>query len=164
MTQEFQSSGLPWKGPQCRSVISGCSGVLFCLPVFFCKNSRLDQFNWVVQALLSVMADYVCIVGDSWVHGVDRFFATANLLAIITRAVFALNITALTMAVIPVSTFILANRAKQQLDLQGWIFYHFLWHLTASAAVTVTMHLLFACPDYNRDDSNFESPLYSLCG
>jgi len=165
MFKDFRSNGLPWRGNDCRSVISGCSGLLFCLPAFFCKSNRLEQFNWVLQALLSVMADYVYIGTDSWIHGIDRFFATTNTFAIIARAAFALNSNAITIALIPISAFVLANRAKEQLDLKGWIFYHFLWHVTASVAVTVTVHLLFTCPDFNRDNANLESsPLYNLCG
>jgi hypothetical protein len=163
MTEEFRSSGLPWSGHECRSLIAGGSGVLYCLPALFCNSNPLEQSIWLTQALISVMADYVYVGGDSWIHGIDRFFATANTFVVIFRAALGLKIITTTIAVIPISTFILANRSKQLMDLQGWIYFHFLWHLTSSIAVAFTVHLLHTCPDFNEEDSNSYSLLYSLC-
>jgi hypothetical protein len=163
MTEEFRSSGLPWSGHECRSVIAGGSGVLYCLPALFCSSNPLEQCIWLTQALISVMADYVYVGGDSWIHGIDRFFATANTFVVIFRAALGLKIITTTIAVIPISTFILANRSKQLMDLQGWIYFHFLWHITSSIAVAFTVHLLHTCPDFNEEDSNSYSLLYSLC-
>eukprot|EP00532_Pseudo-nitzschia_australis_P004113 CAMPEP_0168182742 /NCGR_PEP_ID=MMETSP0139_2-20121125/12057_1 /TAXON_ID=44445 /ORGANISM="Pseudo-nitzschia australis, Strain 10249 10 AB" /LENGTH=278 /DNA_ID=CAMNT_0008103695 /DNA_START=199 /DNA_END=1032 /DNA_ORIENTATION=- len=159
LTKEFRSCGLPWKGDQCRSVISGGSGVLFCLPAFYCRSNRLEQCLWFTQALLSVMADYVYVGNESWIHGIDRIFATVNTIAMITRGAFGLKTITTTIAVIPLSAFILANRSKQQRDLQGWIFYHFLWHLTASIILAVVVHLLSTCGDDNKDFSNVDHSL-----
>ena len=163
MTEEFRSSGLPWSGHECRSVIAGGSGVLYCLPALFCSSNPLEQCIWLTQALISVMADYVYVGGDSWIHGIDRFFATANTFVVIFRAALGLKIITTTIAVIPISTFILANRSKQLMDLQGWIYFHFLWHLTSSIAVAFTVHLLHTCPDFNEEYSNSYSLLHSLC-
>ena len=163
MTEEFNNSGLPWTGHECRSVIAGGSGVLYCLPAFFCKNNHIEQCVWFTQALISVTADYVYVGRNSWIHGIDRFFATANTLAVIFRAIFGLKIITVTLAIIPISCFILANRSKHQLDLQGWIFYHFLWHLTGSVIVAFTVYLLRTCPDYNEDHSTSYSLLNHVC-
>lgn len=163
MTEEFRSSGLPWSGHECRSLIAGGSGVLYCLPALFCNSNPLEQSIWLTQALISVMADYVYVGGVSWIHGIDRFFATANTLLVIFRAALGLKIITTTIAVIPIYTFILANQSKQIMDLQGWIYLHFLWHLTSSIAVAFTVHLLHTCPDFNEEYSNSYSLLHNLC-
>jgi len=162
LTEEFQNSGLPWTCNECRSVVAGGSGVLYCLPALFCKSNRVEQCIWLAQALLSIMADYVYVGRNSWIHGIDRIFATVNTFAVIFRAAFGLKIITMTIGIIPISSFILANRSKHQLDLQGWIFYHFLWHLTGSVIVAFTVHLLYTCPDYNEDKSTSYS-LLNLC-
>lgn len=163
MTNDFKSNGLPWKGPECRSILAGGSGVLYCLPAFFCKSNRTEQCVWLMQALLSVMADYVYVDKDSCIHGIDRFFATANAVAIISRAAYGLNTMIATLAIIPLSTFVLANRSKQQLNVQRWIYYHFLWHLTGSICIAFVIDLLYTCPDYDEDVSTENLLLDRFC-
>jgi hypothetical protein len=163
MTEEFKKNGLPWTGPQTRSLLAGGSGILYCLPALFCKSNRIEQCIWCTQAFLSVMADYAYIDRDSWFHGIDRFFATANALAVMFRASYGLKLDTLIIATIPFSAFILANRSKQQRCLQWWIYYHFLWHVTSSTSVAYTVYLLYNCPDYDEDLSSYSYPLDRFC-
>lgn len=156
LTHEFKTSGLPWNGPECRSLVSGVSGILYCFPALCCNGNRFEQIVWTLQAVLSILADYVYIGGESWIHGIDRIFATTNAATLALRGAMSLNFVFTVVATsVPISTFILANRAKQQLDLKGWIFYHFMWHITSSVAVTMSVYLLYACNKYREggDDS-----------
>ena len=131
-TKDFRTNGLPWKGDECRSIIAGGSGILYCLPALLCNGNGIEQVRWLTQAFLSIMADYVYIDQDSSIHGIDRIFATTNTIVIILQAASQLEMIMVFTAIIPISTFILANKSKQQLNLQSWKYYHFLWHLTGS--------------------------------
>jgi hypothetical protein len=92
ITKDFRNNGLAWKGSQCRSLIAGGSGILYALPALVCSNNHpLECVIWIVQAVLSVLADYFHVHHDSLWHGVDRIFATFNLIATILRAVAMLN-------------------------------------------------------------------------
>ena len=163
MTEEFKKSGLPWPGHECRSMVAGLSGILYCLPAFFCKSHSIVQYVWLIQALLSVLADYVYVDKDSWVHGIDRFVATANALAMLIWAASGLKFDIMMIGIVPISTFTLANRSKQQRNLQSWIYYHFLWHLTGSIGVAFVFHLLDNCPYYDGDSSNNNFLLDRFC-
>jgi hypothetical protein len=163
MTEEFKKSGLPWEGHECRSMMAGLSGVLYCLPALFCKSHSIEQYVWLTQALLSVMADYVYVDKDSWVHGIDRFVATTNAFAVLIWAASGLKVNIMIIGIIPISTFILANRSKQQRSLQSWIYYHFLWHLTGSIGVAFVFHLLHNCRDYDGDFSTDNYLLNRFC-
>lgn len=154
LTTEFKKNGLPWSGDQCRSILAGGSGVLFCIPAIFCNGNRIEQSIWITQAILSVLADYVYIDQDSWFHGIDRIFATSNVVAMIARAVIQLQAIILITGVFPIGAFILANRSKQQLNLEAWKFYHFLWHLTSSLKTAFVVYLLYNCPDYTQSLSS----------
>ena len=150
LTNEFNQNGLPWSGEQCRSIMAGGSGVLYCIPALFCKDNRIEQSLWITQAILSILADYVYIDQDSWFHGIDRIFATSNTVAVILRATFQLQAIILITGIVPIGSFILANRSKQQLNLQDWKYYHFLWHLTSSLKVAFVVYLLYNCSDYTQ--------------
>jgi hypothetical protein len=160
MTNGFQKSGLPWTGIRCRSLMAGGSGLLYCLPAFVSCTNRLEQVTWVVQAFLSVMADYVHIHHDSAFHGMDRLFATYNTVRILWRSVILLNSCVLILSILPITFFVLANQAKTQLDLQLWQVYHGCWHLTGSIAVSVVVFLIDNC---NDKDSSKPSALNPFC-
>ncbi len=162
LTKEFKQNGLPWSGEQCRSIMAGGSGVLFCIPALFCKDNRIEQSLWITQAILSILADYVYIDQDSWFHGIDRIFATSNVVAVIFRAAFQLQAIILITGIIPIGSFILANRSKQRLNVQEWKYYHFLWHLTSSLTAAFVVYLLYNCSDYTQSfpSDNFVMNLY----
>jgi hypothetical protein len=147
VTKDFRSNGMPWKGSRCRSLIAGGSGILYALPALVCSsNHPLECVMWIVQAILSVLADYFHIHHDSMWHGVDRFFATFNLIATIVRAGTRLNSRVLPFAILPVGCYVAANRAKTRLDLRAWHWYHFLWHVTSSWLTMLVVYLLYSCP------------------
>ncbi len=163
LTKDFKSNGLPWSGPQCRSILAGGSGVLFLIPAFVCKGNTFEQTRWVIAAFLSFMADYVYIVGDSWFHGIDRIVATTNAITLILQAAIQLHAFSAFIAIIPISTFIMANRAKQQGNLQSWKYYHFLWHVTASLSIAFAVYLFYHCPDYTQDSSTDNFVMNQFC-
>jgi hypothetical protein len=154
VTEGFRKSGLPWSGPECRSWIAGGSGILYCLPACFCTNNHLEQGAWILQAVFSVMADYVCVDRDSIFHGLDRCYATYNVLAMVCRALVRLHLHGVIVATItPLSCFVMANRAKQRLDLRAWHYWHGAWHVTGAAVVSFIVHLLYSCPSASSTTS-----------
>ena len=159
----FRENGLPWKGKQCKSLVVGVSSFFYCAPIFFCENNNIEKCLWLLQAILSVMADYIYIDRDSLVHGVDRYFAMANLSILIIRAACGLKAITMTIAIIPITAFILANESKRQRNLQRWMYYHFLWHLTGSIAVSFVTYLLHNCSDYEEGLSTGNYSLDRFC-
>jgi len=155
LTKDFRSNGLPWKGPKCRSIVSGGSGVLYGLPALACcsasggSNHRFEQYVWIAQGMLSVTADYVFIDRDSCFHGIDRVTATSLFVGTVIRVAARLRMISLAFAVVPLLSFVLAERAKQRLDLRRWICSHFLWHVTSSVTLFVVVYLLHHCPVEN---------------
>ena len=147
LTKEFRSNGLPWKGKKCRSILAGGSGVLYCLPALVCQSNPFEQCTWIAQGILSVIADYFFMDRDSLAHGIDRISATTLFVSMTFRAVTKLRVTSLVLSIVPFFAFVLANRAKQKLDLQLWIYCHFLWHLTSSISTTIAIYLLYNCPE-----------------
>lgn len=147
LTEGFRKSGLPWDGAACRSWMAGGSGVLYCLPALFCGGDRLEQCAWILQAVLSVMADYSLIDRDSVVHGVDRCYATFNVLATVYRASAGGTLdlpTVVGAASLPLSCFVMANRAKRRLDLRAWHRWHGAWHLAGAVVVSLIVRVLYS--------------------
>lgn len=79
MTLNFGKTCMPWG--QKRSVWAGCSGAGFVLPGIFAIRPE-DSATHVVlaafalQAVLSVMSDYVTTGRDSVWHGLDRWMSS----------------------------------------------------------------------------------------
>jgi hypothetical protein len=163
MTKEFTKNGLPWKDEECRSMMAGGSGVFYCLPALFCRSNGYEQCLWLVQAFLSVMADYVYIDKDSWIHGIDRYFAISNVVVLIFRTALGLRAIAFINAFIPISSFMMANRSKLQRNFHRWTYYHFLWHISGSISIAFTVHLLYNCPAYDEKISTDDYLLNQFC-
>jgi hypothetical protein len=155
VTQDFQKNGMPWEGPECCSLMAGCSGILYALPALVCPN-QVERAVWILQACLSVLADYFHIHHDSIWHGIDRYFAIFNSIFIVYRACDRLNWPVILLAIPPVGCYVTANRAKNQLDLSAWHWFHFGWHITGGVLATLVIHLLYSCPDT-------DSLLMALC-
>jgi hypothetical protein len=160
MTKNFTKSGLPWHGTECRSLFAGGSGILYCLPALFCHNNRSEQLMWIVQAISSILADYVYVSHDSMFHGMDRFYATFNTAATLWRAAHNYHggiqqvLLLLVTSVLPLSCFVLANRAKSQRNLLDWQWYHGWWHITGSTAVAFTVYVLYHSHNDEEDENN----------
>jgi hypothetical protein len=157
LTSDFQKSGLPWEGYQCRSLMAGGSGVLYALPCFIPAISFVDGSLWILQAILSVLADYLHIHHCSVWHGIDRYFATCNVVGTFYLAAGTLNPCAYVLiSPMPIGCYVFANRAKKQLDLPGWHRWHFAWHVTSSLVVLLVNYLSRHCPEV-------DSTLIPLC-
>ena len=141
-TMDFCKNGLPWDGPICRSKRAGLSGILYALPALVASGHPYDQIMWSLQACLSILADYVYIGEDSCWHGVDRYFAIINLLAIIGRAYNSLHWSVGLLTIIPVSCYVGANRAKTRKDVNAWHFWHALWHVTGGPLACLVIYIL----------------------
>jgi hypothetical protein len=143
-------STLPWKGYRCRSLRAGGSGCLYALPALATSN-RWEQALWITQAILSVWADYFNIHHSSFAHGVDRVYAFANLAQIIVRGGTILPPWMPLIAILPISCFMGAGRAKKTLNLEAWHWWHFGWHLTGGICAMLTVYLMYHCPNLRSD-------------
>jgi len=141
-TTDFCKNGLPWEGSICRSKRAGLSGILYALPALVAFGHPFDQIMWSLQALLSILADYVYICQDSFWHGVDRYFAIFNLLSILARASGSLHWSVGLLSIIPLSCYVNANKAKTLNDVNAWHFWHCLWHVTVGPVTTLAMYML----------------------
>ena len=179
MTEDFVKSGLPWSGNQCRSFMAGGTGILYCLPAMAIALAAwhadheghtgfhaspvsihhnlqyLEQAAWILQAYLSVMADYVHIHHDSVFHGLDRYYASFNTIVTLVRAALVLStMIMLALGSPPICCFVLANRAKTMAasdlekdhyyHLQQWHWWHGAWHVTGSIAVAVAVYWMYS--------------------
>ena len=104
---------------------------LFALPAA-CTPDPAEQALWVVQALVSVLADYVYIGGPSPAHGVDRVLASFNFL----RLAFLLSQQApelFALGLVPAALFVYAQRMKDLDRPEDWQLAHGLWHASGAA-------------------------------
>ena len=145
MLSDFRKSNMPWEGPQCRSILAGGSGVLLALPAVVCPNP-LEQLVWIVQGVLSFMADYIHIHHDSIWHGIDRYSALSNFIYLGFRSYHRLHWSVLLWSTPCVGCFFGANSAKSNLDLMAWHRWHCAWHISGAILAAMTIHLLYACP------------------
>ena len=159
LTEDFQKSGLPWDGYQCRSILAGGSGIMYALPSLLVTSlDYTEKIMWIVQAVLSVLADYVHIHHDSIWHGIDRYFATFNTLATLYRATRMLNpYFCLGCLMLPLGSYVAANRAKNAKKLIQWQYCHLAWHVTGSLLVLVIVYLIKHCPDITSNNDNDEA-------
>ena len=82
----------------CKHSWSGLTGLLYALPplvssfndCYDCdgggdtrRMTPLGKLSWYLQALLSVLADYVYIGYSTPIHGIDRYLATLNFVRVI---------------------------------------------------------------------------------
>lgn len=151
---DFCQSGLPWSGTEqccCRSVWAGGSGILYALPALTSTINPLEQCRWILQAVLSVLADYVHINDTSFVHGLDRWYATYNTVRMLWQCAQYLHPCMLLLAIVPISCFVLANGAKKSKELRQWQWYHGGWHVTGSVAVAFAVFATHQCVEGNGE-------------
>ena len=159
----FCHSGLPWQGLQCRSKRAGWSGCLFILPTIslWYYYSRVASAQstvttplwyweaalWSLQAILSILADYVYIPTTSMVHGCDRCLATLLFLFTVARGHANLGLpTASVLLLLCVTCFAQAGAAKTRMDLEAWKTWHLWWHITAGCTSGIVVYAIHACP------------------
>ena len=156
VSKDFSWNGLPWEGEQCRSIKAGMSGCLFGLTALFCPSNRVEQTWWIIQAITSVLADYVYIDRRSIWHGIDRIWAQSSLLYLVIRGPKYINLVAgILLPSLAISCFILSNRAKMKKDLEQWHWCHFLWHIVAPAMTCLAMYLSYTCPPNESEAEYF---------
>lgn len=155
ISADFCQNGLPWEGTQCRSVIAGLSGILYVLPALVSRGHIYDQVMWPIQACFSVLADYIYICQDSVWHGIDRYFAIFNVLAITIRASIYLRWHVVLLVFLPVSCYVAANRAKSRMDLCAWHRWHCLWHVVGGPLACLVMYMIHNCSSDNKDLENW---------
>ena len=69
MYSKFCSTNLPWKDGSCKHILSGLSGIFYLLPICLPNGSLWDNIAWIMQAILSIMADYIYIQQPHFIHG-----------------------------------------------------------------------------------------------
>lgn len=140
----FRSNGMPWPGRTCTSKMAGLSGIAYALPALV-SRTYFEQALWVLSAFLSIMADYVHIHEDSVYHGLDRVFASFQLLrCLLLGAVHLEPWTTLALAIVPMGCFIKGRDAKQFPEPSAWIFWHTLWHLSGGLLLFYGTHMMHA--------------------
>lgn len=147
----FYWNGLPWEGMQCRSAKAGLSGVFFALPALLVPHMHpYEQAWWFLQATTSVLADYTYVHTRSAWHGIDRVVAQLSLLGMISRAIFHVQLWAVSILVgTAVACFAAATKAKDENNIQKWHWMHFLWHINAPVSTVIGVYLSHACPAQN---------------
>lgn len=121
-------SSLKWI--PCRSHTVGLSCMFYVLPglwglwpVFF------------LQALCSLMSDYIMTGKDSWWHPIDRCLASFNVLFISAFALF--HISWVEVAVLDatcLSFYALSTRSLRSKNFERYVVMHSLWHLAGGMA------------------------------
>jgi hypothetical protein len=147
LSQEFCNNGLPWEGNDCRSLLAGGSGCLYALPALFANVSFFEQMIWIVQACLSVWADYFHVHHSSIAHGLDRIMATCLFVTTVVRAATKLNVwRVLLLGLLPTAFFVAASFAKKNRNLAAWHWSHFGWHLSGGLVSMLVVGLIYDCP------------------
>jgi len=85
---------------------------------------------WLLQAFLSVTADYFYVNDLHVVHGIDRIFATYNTIRIIMIVALNLPVWTVVFAILPLSMYYNGALAKKSMNVKKWIMFHTLWHFT----------------------------------
>ena len=139
----FRHNGMPWRGDLCVSKFAGLSGLAYALPAL-ASISLPEQICWLISAWLSVMADYVHIHEDSVFHGLDRSYASLQMLRCLVLGAMHLEpFTALALAAIPLGCFVCGRDAKALPEPSAWVFWHTLWHISGGLLLwfgTYVMH------------------------
>jgi hypothetical protein len=132
----------------CR--FSGLSGLMYALPLLsHNRMTVLGKLSWVLQAVLSILADYTYIGHSSPIHGIDRYLATFNCFRVIAVGVDAKLWLHVVLAPIPLAFHLFARIAKVDMneakdagrmeDFEGhknnWVVMHGWWHVTGALLI-----------------------------
>eukprot|EP00520_Triparma_pacifica_P011072 CAMPEP_0118653916 /NCGR_PEP_ID=MMETSP0785-20121206/12087_1 /TAXON_ID=91992 /ORGANISM="Bolidomonas pacifica, Strain CCMP 1866" /LENGTH=205 /DNA_ID=CAMNT_0006546493 /DNA_START=128 /DNA_END=742 /DNA_ORIENTATION=- len=124
----FNEAHLPLEA---KHWFSGLSGFMFILPIF--SRNRMTRYGkgmWLMQALLSVLADYTYLGLSHPVHGVDRHAATINCIRLFMLGINAGLWYYIRAASVPLGIHLAARIAKKEENWPLWIFLHGWWHIS----------------------------------
>lgn len=136
--------------PSCKNWWSGLTGLLYALPLLsHNRMTSLGKLSWLLQALLSVLADYSYIGHSHPIHGIDRYLATFNCFRVLGVGVDAKLWLHVVLAPIPLGCHLLARIAKVDMNesvegtpeferhRQLWITMHGWWHVTGALLIAL---------------------------
>ena len=121
-----------------RSVLGGCSGVFYALPLFLVPQlSSMESLYLVLQAALSVGSDYIYVFDESIVHVLDRIVAHIGMAYYLY---FAFTVGGIVRGWVPaVALFLCGSYLRKNGKQALYNHVHFLWHLWGGLAV-VALH------------------------
>ena len=141
MTVDFQSSGLPWSGQQCKSLRAGGSSILCVIPMLV-EVSPIAKCWWILQGFLALQADYFHVHHPSAWHGMDKIAAVMTFVGMSYRVYIGLDWKIyIPLVIIPSFFFWRASRAKDNLDLEGWKWCHLGWHVFGPCNSAIAIYL-----------------------
>mmetsp|Transcript_30053 Transcript_30053/g.56177 ORF Transcript_30053/g.56177 Transcript_30053/m.56177 type:complete len:193 (-) Transcript_30053:233-811(-) len=147
MSIDMQTSGLPFEDS--KNVWSGLTGFMYGLPAL-ATPFWWERCLWLLQAILSVLADYTYVNDMHVVHGIDRIFATYNTIRIILLVASTLPLWTVLFALIPLSFYYRGAMAKKKNRVETWIVCHMWWHITGGilcAAFTYIIRYVYRAGD-----------------
>ena len=180
----------------CRSFWSGGTGILFSIlpnivllrrKLYYSSNHlQLNESStdpsmeiqllvvcWLIQGILSVLADYVYIDVNHMMHGIDRIWSMCMYCYMIYQSYYTMSLpTLFLLNAIAGSAYIVANSAKKvevgvtlfsttatnddgtmiavattNNHIQRWMYYHGIWHIVGSTVSMIVMYLVYDyCP------------------
>ena len=141
---------LPWRDR--RSSIVGASCWLLAVPSFMLQyqypttagtlTGRCFQFAWIVTAAASFSSDYYWSGIDSFAHTVDTFLAAFMLIAMGILFLTNLRPEYALLGGIPVLCFYHSKKAQMNLNWNGYVVYHSVWHLSCAIVTSAYWFLL----------------------
>ena len=146
---KFSKTQIAWGHRPSKFV--GASSVCYLFPalplLFCCAPGSFSQFysaTFIVQTLFSFLSDYVYSGIHCVVHGLDRTLASLLTLRMLLFAAGAVNMYWATLAVVPLSCFVLSKGASSRGDYNSYVTWHSLWHVTSGTLLVVTVWLASA--------------------
>ena len=118
-----------------RSVLGGCSGVFYALPLLFDFGSlgTLESAYLIIQAFLSVCSDYIYVFDDSVFHLLDRMVATAGMSYYLYLSASAGTLLSIWLPALLLFLFGSYLRKRKLYKLYNHV--HFCWHLWGGLGV-----------------------------
>lgn len=143
------SKGHPFKE---RSVLGGCSGIFYALPVVFgfASMSPLESAYLVLQAIVSMCSDYFFVFDRSIFHPLDRFIAKAGTIYYLWVSYQAGFSVFLEVWLPTLCIFITGHHLRKQKMFIPYSIAHFFWHLCGGSGIAF-VHWKYLSP---RDQSS----------
>ena len=126
--RDYCNTNIPWKENR-QSILAGYSGIFYLLPCFYIQPSFLNYTPWIIQAIISIMANYYYINTPGYIHGIDRWVATLMTIGMMYYTFYKMGLNGIVIVVPPLALYTTANQKKKENDYDSWVIYHFLWHL-----------------------------------